>query len=242
MSAPVSYLLCEGYLDRAFLAGWLEHLGCTAAKGVRDPYGDIVSGGRFAFWTPGRHFIVVQPVEGESMLDTAAEELLRVQPTRPMRRLVVVRDADADAPGGESVARDRSAGQVERAGRFLETLGVERARLPAVESFCWWCEDPPDTPGVPPKQTLERLLCGALSEQGADRGRSVSEWLAAPPAGDGPTHKNVAMAWFAKFTDAESQDWFYRGIWGVEPLRQPLRRRLERSGAWEVVHRLVEGA
>ena len=24
-----SVILCEGFLDRAFWAGWLEHLGCT---------------------------------------------------------------------------------------------------------------------------------------------------------------------------------------------------------------------
>lgn len=73
MSAPVSYVLCEGYLDRAFLSGWLEHLGCTSARGALDPYGLPVSGGRYAYRGPGGHFVVVQPVGGENNLDKATQ-------------------------------------------------------------------------------------------------------------------------------------------------------------------------
>lgn len=154
---------------------------------------------------------------------------------------MIVRDADAEAPAGEAEARERAAGQVVRARRFLDELGVPSAARPAVEAFCWWTEDPPDTPGVPGKQTLERLLCGALAEGGADRGASVSAWLDALPAGPALTHKNVAMAWFAKYTPAESQEWFYGSLWSVPESEAAVRRRLERVGGAEVFGRLIAG-
>ena len=52
-------VLCEGYYDRAFWAGWLLHLGCvdlrvieqrpTGKRKVLDPWGGDVEGGAFGF-------------------------------------------------------------------------------------------------------------------------------------------------------------------------------------------------
>ena len=62
MNEIESVVLCEGYHDRAFWTGWLQHLGCanpgqrqgSAEIRVKDPWGDRVRGGEFAFHSATR--------------------------------------------------------------------------------------------------------------------------------------------------------------------------------------------
>jgi len=64
-----SVILCEGYHDRAFWAGWLLYLGCTdpglppvgrtTRTPIDDPWGDRVIGGQFAYLSNTQQFIRV---------------------------------------------------------------------------------------------------------------------------------------------------------------------------------------
>ena len=59
MSDTQSVVLCEGFDDRAFLAQWLETLGCTQAR--IDPWGRNVVRGEFGFEAPAGLFTRIHP-------------------------------------------------------------------------------------------------------------------------------------------------------------------------------------
>lgn len=64
-----TYVLCEGYHDRAFLKASLLHLGCSGPSNqgrdyVRDPWDLFVEKGQFVFYSNSNQFIRVIPVGG----------------------------------------------------------------------------------------------------------------------------------------------------------------------------------
>ena len=90
-----SIVLCEGYHDRAFWAGWLTHLGCsdegsrpgTNGYPLRDPWNAVVrGGGQFAYRSRSGAFIRVRPCGGRNKVLPEAELRLRDRTARPVSR------------------------------------------------------------------------------------------------------------------------------------------------------------
>jgi hypothetical protein len=222
-------ILVEGPDDRDFVGGWLVRAGWTAKP--RDIYVRKLPAFQFTFGHPSGAFARIVTFETGAELGTgdrlrrAIGEQLRQHLNHPIARLVVVVDSDdaAGTRGNEVVA------------------GVRRDFTTTHTNIEWhgivWACDDAAADGVPEKQTLERLVCAAFLEADAARGVAVKRWLEDAPVA-AVTHKNHAMSYWAKWTNADRRD-FYKGVWQDSAVATALEKRLRASGAWDVVERLA---
>lgn len=239
-------ILCEGFDDRSFWAGWLLHLDCTdptdrGKRPARDAWGrPVKGGGRYLFRTPGDSSVLVHPFHGRANAGKAAGEYLGGQVYRPD---LMILNLDSDAENGSADgARAAFRRIVEDHGGKLEGDGdgpfdLDGVRLSAV---IWECGDDDPTPGVPRKQTLERLVAAAIQAAYPARGPVVDEWLAAEPRGGEPRPKNYGYSYLAKWYAEHGADDFFRAIWRQQEVVARLRERLEKTGAWATVASLVD--
>ncbi len=242
-TAQQHVILCEGYDDRSFWAGWLTHLGCVdpSAGGrvaVNDGWGRPVRGGRFLFEAAAGSKILVQPYRGKPQLARAVREFLKGQ-VDPPSRLIINRDSDAQA--GEPSTALESVGDLV-AGYGAEPIAdeVHSFRLGAtiIDSVIWETDEAGDLEGVPSQQNLERLVTASIQAAFDGRGRALHRWLRAEPLGSisAKAHSYSYLAkWYAEF----GADDFFRALWRDEAVVAQLKRRLARSGAWKTVERLV---
>ncbi|WP_437992273.1 hypothetical protein [Sorangium sp. So ce145] len=251
MSASVeSVVLCEGYHDRAFWAGWLvERLGWTDARPrrengtydiARDPFGKPVTRGDFAYRTPLGRFLRVRPCHGDSQVLAVMKTRLRERTTNGLRRLAVNLDVDTDAAETNG-APQREAALRDAVERIVAQEDPRWSRTPdgdlcldggatLVSLVLWSASDPP-TPELPPQQTLERLVCAALRAAYPDRAAAVGVWLASrrdpPPA----TPKEHAWSHMAGWYAAHNCDDFFQAVWRTPAVAAELEARLRASGA-----------
>ena len=248
-----TWVLCEGYLDRNFWAGWLLRLGCIdpgeqrggPRRPVLDPWSKQVRSGHFAFHSKSGKFIRVVPCDGKSnVLRTAGDRLKR----RSVEKLhFVVVNIDSDAEAGESAAVDIPTvvgveNMVARHGTYQrEPHGDFRLEDGTIVTapVCWSASDA-GIPGIPTKQTLERLVCSAILAAYPDRGPVVQNWLdsrpAAPLAGPKEYAWSYMAGWYAEF----GSDSFFREVWRDEGVAQQLESRLKACGAWRIGELLAE--
>lgn len=240
-----SVLLCEGFNDRDFLGGVLEMAGGKDGRDISKPDGTKVAGHGRQAWLFGKHLVEICPVEGKpsSTFDRLAEQL--VVPGRSPQAIVFVRDADLDAPAGAKDVDKKIHGHIERLRRDLSPRGP----TPSLLGFGWWTGDAVDSPGIPNKQTLERLLCAAWTTALPEAGASIDSWLRADPAHDtlmredrskSLTHKNQAKSWYAKYTAADGEGYFYGKAWARHAIvRTAVLQRLETRGALPALRQLI---
>lgn len=205
-----SYVLCEGYHDRAFWAGLLLHLGCSdpgdAGHGARttftDPWGDPVrGGGQFAYRSLAGGFIRVVPAGGkEKILPLARNRLL--QRTKELSTLILNVDSDQNADGTPAVNPLLTHATVQQVVRKLDAGAVFQPNGDVITNggattvtLTRW--EAPDQPlqGLPNQHTLERIVCASVMAAYPPRGPAVQHWLddrpAAPAAG--PVTKRSAL-------------------------------------------------
>jgi len=243
---PERIVLCEGYHDRAFWQGALEHLGCrdpgadpVLRRTVLDPGGRAVTRGDFAFDTTGGAFVRVRPCRGDRALVLAElRRLLRELATRPVERFIVSIDDDGDARAG---ARHRGLPDAVRAAVAAVDAGAtanQQGDLLAgggatvVSATAWWT---PDAHGaaLPWKQTLERLASAAVDAAYPGRGAAVGAWLAGAPHTDLP--KAFAWSHMAGWYPEDGCEGFYRFIWRDAGIAAQLQTRLAACGAWRLM-------
>jgi len=250
-----SVILCEGYHDRAFWAGWLTHFGCTDPGEqpgkvdripVKDPWGITVARGHFAYHSPSGKFVRITPCHGKNNVLPAAGSRLKDRQGKPLTRLVISTDSDVVAapaadtgavPGYQAVEellKEFGSPPKNEHGEFVLDDGAT-----IISVVQWQAEDAP-APGLPEKQTLERLACAALVAAFPERGQAVRHWLDSRPGAlaAGPKeHSWSHMAgWYAEF----GCDAFYRKLWLEDRVAEQLRLRLTNSGAWRVAEALAE--
>ncbi len=110
--------------------------------------------------------------------------------------------------------------------RLQKRLSASRPSLTPVQTATIiWHAAGDFGPGVPAGQTLERLVCGALSHAYGDRGQTVQEWLAA--AGGDPSPKSYSWSHMAGWYAEHGCDDFYRLVWREEPVRKELQALLD---------------
>lgn len=236
-------IVCEGYDDRAFWAGLLVRLGLRdptvghergRRPRVNDPWGRPVVGGQFAFATAAGTFVRLQPCDGGGNVLATAAAYLDGHATRPVGRIVLNLDADRDAGadgGPDSLAAVHNF--VERRGGQVSGDGTGTIDGALVVPVIWACEDGPETPGVPRKQTLERLVCAAIAATHPDRAPSVERWLADPPVSAPVTHKHYSLSYLAKWYAEHGADDFFRALWRDPAVAGELERRLAARGVWQ---------
>jgi hypothetical protein len=236
-------VLCEGFDDRSFWKGWLLHLGCSdptegGRKQVQDVRGRIVTGkGRYLFRTPTGSDVIVQPFRGRNNARQAVEEYLGDrQPVRP-GRVILNLDADEEAEPSSS-AEDQIRGIAEALGGIRREQGAYEIRGSLLYPVIWRCEDGEPTPGLPEKQTLERLAASAIRAAEPLRGEGVQTWLDGEPVGLA-LPRSYSYSYFAKWYSNHGEGHFYECLWQDEVVVRELQRQLEPTGAWQYVDELV---
>ncbi|MRG94739.1 hypothetical protein [Polyangium spumosum] len=260
MTSPSeSVVLCEGFHDRAFWKGWLEHLRCEDARPVRpdgsygtakDPFGKPVQGGQWAFRTPGGGFLRVSPCGGDNGVLKELRTRLEGRKTNALRRVITSLDNDAIT---SDVALSQRAESLRQS--FTSAIAAADPRYErlangdlilddgrTVASLVLWQSAAERVPAhVPAKQTLERLVCSALCAAYPDRGAAVAAWLVARPDAPPPGPKEFAWSHMAGWYASKGCDEFYQALWKDAAVAEALRQRLDAAGAWDIVEALIAG-
>jgi hypothetical protein len=246
-----SVILCEGFYDRAFWAGWLMHLGCvdpgrpTAGHPVRpqilDPWRVPVASGHFAYHSKSGRFLRVQPCGGRSMIIPAARHRLGQRGAKALEHLVVNIDADVLATGAvsglTSLRQQDLLNQVQQIDSGA-SLNAERnivvdGGATIVALLRWETKEPP-APGLPDQQTLERIVCVALTAAYPHQAKAVQDWLDARPNPPPPDPKEHAWSYMAGWYTVHGCVDFYSNLWRDANVVRELESRLRSSGAWQI--------
>jgi hypothetical protein len=250
-----SVILCEGYHDRAFWAGWLEWLGClnlgrpsgkTGRIRVRDPWNLEVSDGEFAFHSRNGRFLRIVPCRGKDRILPTAESRLKDRVDKELLRLVISVDADEIA-GAVDSTRPGSGHQALEAllQQFGELQRNEHAEFllnggaTVVSVVRWEASDAP-TSGLPNQQTLERVAAAAVVAAYPDRGPAVQGWLDSRPDGPQAGPKEFGWSFMAGWYAEHGCEAFYRLLWADAAIARQLQSRLHACGAWRVAEALAE--
>ena len=212
-------LLCEGVHDRAFLAGWLIHLGWTDPTRdgrikIRDRFG-VVERGRFAFDSPnGRTRVRVEPCGGETEVSKRALDYLRGLATEPFEQLSIILDGDVfgdrrSSPSDwlRTLARKVTPGVAVPAS--AREVVVDGCRV----SLGLLVGESEPAPGIPAQQCLERVVCTALARIYPNRAAAVAAWLDGRPEPLGALAKAHAWSFMAGWSADAGCDGFYRRLW-----------------------------
>ncbi len=253
-----SVVLCEGYLDRAFWAGWLERLECkdpgrptdesAARKRVFDRAGKQVTGGQFAFDSKSEKFVRVVPCRGKDNIWREMDTRLGRRDMRPvLARLVINRDADVPAQskrkGSSGVTPADLLAHIKKTEPSAELNEQEEIELDeGATKVClvrWEALDE-DAPGLPKKQTLERLVCAAIIAVYPERAPAVHAWLNSRPDPPPADPKEHAWSYMAGWYAAHGCEDFYRAVWRDHEVATALESRLRKSGALRIAEALAE--
>lgn len=236
-------ILCEGYDDRSFWAGWLERLECrSAGPGSIDAWNEEVKNGKYLFTTPNGSFILVEPARGGGEIRKKARSYLLLRESKPLGRMIVNLDSDAQGEGPSTKAREVVAGVVRDfdGGTVGPLDGPHYVGEVQIWPVVWECSGTADTSGVPSQQTLERLAASAIVAAYSGRGDAVQRWLDDEPAASETNHKNYGMSYFAKwYAQDHGHGDFYRALWRDPGTAEQLESMLRESGAWKPVEELV---
>jgi hypothetical protein len=180
MSRSEVYILCEGYHDRAFWAGWLDRLGCkNLGRGCVDPWGKSVTGGQFGFQSRAGRFVRVVPAGGKDEVRRLARIRLQGRATEPLK--AVVASVDHDGIDNANVAegplnRESLASLANEIDAEAERVADNHFRIDGGSvdiAVVRWQSDGTHGESVPRQQTLERLCCSAILDAYGDRADPV---------------------------------------------------------------------
>ena len=243
-----SVILCEGYYDRAFWAGWLKHLGCKKPDSgiVRDPKGRPVTGGQYGYDTPAGGFVKVVPCHSKDMVLPQARRRLEGREADELARLVINVDSDDMADGTDpatSAVSDQSVEDLVRRfdpdsrktppGHFLLDAGAVEVCV-----VRWRADDEP-ADDLQNQQTLERLVCAVLRAVYPERAAPVRVWLGSRPGAQAPGPKEFAWSHMAGWYAEDGCQFFYERMWEDPEIVSELEARLRDAGAWQVAEALA---
>jgi hypothetical protein len=258
-----SVVLCEGYHDRAFWAGWLDALQCAdlSRRGrsdfpvpVIDPWGKPVQRGEFGFESSTGRFVRIVPCRGDSRLvRREARRRLRIEMQRRdegaeprLARLVLNVDPDVptDVPSTKTGLRPEDVRtlihEFDPAAAENDVGDLVLFGGTSVASLVRWETGDAPTPGLPSQQTLERLVCAAIVAAYAQRGPAVQQWLDSRPDPPPPDPKEHAWSYMAGWYAEHGCEDFFRHVWRDEAIRTQLESRLKESRAWRIAEALAE--
>jgi hypothetical protein len=241
-------ILCEGFWDRAFWKGWLEHLGWkdarihTSAKlGIAfDPSGLEVKGaGQFAYYSVNDRFLRVVPCYGKDNVLRYAR--LRIQDREQLSHLIINVDSDANADGTPHPATALSRHSVIEMIRRIDPKVIETESQLLLDngatsiSLVHWMAGDPVMDGLPNQETLERLVSASICAAYPERGSCVQQWLLSRGVLAPLTVKEYAWSYMAGWYAEKNCDSFYEGLWRDNRIADELKSRLQRSGAWTII-------
>ncbi len=247
MNPSESVVLCEGYHDRAFWAGWLKRLGCTSCKGKMEPSDRVAVRGQYSYHSPSEQFVRVVPCNGKNNLPIEASSRLKdVCVDRPLTHLVLCVDSDLSEDAAEDEVPTLGPQAVENLLEKFDTpVVVEAERKFTLFSGATtihvvrWSTNGVAMPGVPPQQTLERLVCAAVVAAYPERGPAVQRWLDSRPEPPKPSPKEFGWSYMAGWYAELGCEAFLQKIWNDKEIVRQLESRLQAIGAWAVAEALV---
>lgn len=256
-------ILCEGYHDRAFLAGVGIYLLQWKEPGVddrgnrstvMDPFGRV-AGGDFGYTHSSGARVRVRPCNGHSKIPDALKLLLNGRNTRPFDRLVINYDGDKGGAGSDFVERIHQSieGELRRCG--VTPVVVQPGHWTfdegkrEVRTIIWRCAhseadpcDPTFLPsGIPEQQCLERLICTASASIWPERMAAVGQWLSSRPSPttraskDGTIPKSHTWTLMGGWFAEHGCDDFFKEVWAHPELANTLKDLLREAGTWEVL-------
>jgi len=243
-----SVILCEGYYDRAFWAGWLKHLGCGKPDSniVHDPKGSRVTGGQYGYYTPTGQFVRVVPCHGKPNIRDEARRRLEGREADELARLVISVDSDEMSDGTQAASPSVSDQSIEELvhrfdpdshrtgpGRFLLDDGAVEVCV-----VHWRADDEP-ADDLPNQQTLERLVCAVLRAVYPERAAPVQAWLGSRPGAQAPGPKEFAWSHMAGWYAEGGCQFFYERMWEDPKIVSELEARLRDAGAWQIAQALA---
>ncbi len=244
-----SVILCEGFYDRAFWAGWLEYLGCPKPKNlgnVFDPVGRQVKGGHFGYSAKSGRFVRIVPCQGKPKIFPEARRRIEGRHIAPkLSHLVICVDLDTSAnkPSAATGLRvedvRRVIREIEPHARDNDDGDIELDAGAMVVSLVRWETEETHAEGIPALQSLERLVCAALVAAYPDRGPAVQDWLDGRPEAPDSIPKEFAWSHMAGWYADLGCDAFYRTVWEDANVAQELESRLRSSGAWRIAEALL---
>ncbi len=257
-------VLCEGYHDRAFLAGWLESLrlepppfisGTAERRPLADPGGKSLEKGQIGYYTPSNQFVRIVPCGGDVRkmkiaakywLDRAKERHRNGAAELELRHLLLCIDSDAQADDGPAAGRFAIQEFISWLWEFdgsAESADNGQALLfggATTASLIRWSVDGPTPTGIPSKQTLERLVCSAIVAAYPERGKPVQHWLESRPNAPEAGPKEFAWSHMAGWFAEAGSDTFFRKLWRDPAIVEQLTLQLKGCGAWDVVEALAK--
>jgi len=236
----VRTVVCEGYYDRSFWGQWLENLGLEPqTPDNKSQFGRFaVAGGRLAFRTQTDAIVQVlfpRDPQGRPGIPGLVADEAKDRRRDHWEHLVVCEDSDAT---------DTNAGSGLTAADVRAWTDIPDATQVSVVQ---WRAADAARPGIPAKQTLERLICAAMVAAYPDCGVPVQAWLDSRP--DGPSRiaehgeaaQTKAFAWSyqAGWFPHRAGDDFFRAVWQDEAIAAQLEKRLAANGAWAIAQALA---
>lgn len=158
----------------------------------------------------------------------------------PPDHLVLNLDSDADS-GAPSAVTEVFGSLVRSKGGVAPAAGLGPVQLgrTGFSAVLWECDDPTEVPGVPSKQTLERLVTSAIRAAFPSRGSAVDRWLRDQPLGPSTGPKAHGYSYLAKWYSEHGSADFFEGVWRDAAVASELESRLRTGDAWGIVEALA---
>ncbi len=260
-------ILCEGYDDRSFLAGFFRHhCQCTEPAPDARPRSKYGKGVYVFSTADGSHEIHVLPCGSVSQLLTAFKNSMQEIASAvdsEVDFVTMFTDHDTLPEGREPAIADTSSPFIKPASikDFLNGAKIKFREDPHGDIPQWHVEkadksqcvvallhirthDPAPRPGLPSKQTLERLVCHAIAKAHPDRPITVTDWLASrkdkPARTDRQESKEHSYSYLAGWYASDGCDYFFRHIWEQAQPREHLIQEMRDTGILQTLESLAK--
>jgi hypothetical protein len=220
-------VLIEGYHDRAFIQGLLEKcFGCVEDR-TAIPEIKWKANGVYKLRAKEKDGALISygPVHGNDFSKTLRAIASEAQ-RKPLDMVIVIRDTDLE----EGLTDEqKSAGYQTN----LDLLFADAVKSGTRCVSLLWSSAEVSSNLLPQKQTLERLVCGAVKVAYPSRLNQVRAFLDSR-SGTLPENKGKeeAMSLMAGWHSNAGPDPFYRLIWNDESIRTALISHLTTQGLW----------
>ncbi len=238
----ISVILCEGYQDRAFWYGLLEYLKCKFGTNTPIPENYAKGSGEYSGITSSGNFVSILPVGSGTRILPVLKSKLEKLPIRSVDLIVINIDSDYEA--GSAVTGLQISDLLKYVQKIDTSVIVSDANILANNgktqiSLARWEVAGETPPGVPTKQTLERVVCMAIQSAYPERAEDIKNWLESRRNPPESSPKAFSWSYMAGWFPEAGCDHFFRALWSDPKIATELERVLRENGAWRIAELLA---